>query len=80
MASIVVFSRMQVRTSCNGRRAGWWYSTSLVASSGTLAASEEAMQPRQAAFVVAAIEQAGRKPHAIGAAVFQTVQNFQRLG
>ena len=34
---MVVFSRMQVSTSCSGRRAGWWYSTSLVASSGTRA-------------------------------------------
>src|SRR6266403_1114452 len=34
------------------------------------------MQPRQAAAVVAAIEQAGGEPHAIGAAVLQALQDF----
>ena len=35
------------------------------------------LQPRQAALVVAAIQQAGRKPHAIGAAALQPVENFE---
>ena len=37
------------------------------------------MQPRQAALVVAAIEQACREPDAIGAALLQAVQDFMRL-
>ena len=36
------------------------------------------MQPRQPALVVAAVEQACGKPDAIGAAVFQSLQNFLR--
>ena len=38
------------------------------------------MQPRQAALVVAAVEQACREPHAIGAAVLQALQDFLRVG
>ena len=38
--------------------------------------ARQAMQPRQPALVVAAIEQACRKPDAIGAAVAQLLQNF----
>ena len=78
MASIVVFSRMQVSTSCSGRRAGWWYSTSLVASSGTFAASAMRCSPRQPALVVAAVEQARGEPDAIGAGVLQALQDFLR--
>ena len=37
----------------------------------------DAMQPRQTALVVAAIEQARGKPHAIGAALLQSLQNFK---
>ena len=39
----------------------------------------DAMEPRQTAPVVAAIQQAGRKPHAIGAAALQSIQNLQAL-
>ena len=37
------------------------------------------MQPRQAAAVVAAIEQARRQPHAVGAAVLQLGENISAL-
>ena len=37
------------------------------------------MQPDQAAPVIAAIQQAGRKPHAIGAAALQLIQNLKCL-
>ncbi len=40
--------------------------------------ARDAMQPRQPALVVAAVEQACGKPDAIGAAVFQPLQNFLR--
>ncbi len=35
------------------------------------------LQPRQPALVVTAIQQAGRQPHAIGAAAPQLVENFE---
>ncbi len=40
----------------------------------------EMMQPRQTAPVVAAVQQARRQPHAIGAALPQPVQDFQGAG
>jgi hypothetical protein len=37
----------------------------------------DAMEPHQTAPVVAAIQQAGRKPHPIGAAALQSIQNMK---
>ena len=39
----------------------------------------EAMKPRQTALVIAAIQQARCKPHAIGAAALQLIQNLKRF-
>ena len=37
------------------------------------------MKPNQTALVIAAIQQAGCKPHAIGAAVLQLIENLERF-
>ena len=39
----------------------------------------DAMEPHQTAPVVAAIQQARRKPHPIGAAALQSIQNIKRF-
>ncbi len=74
--SMVVFSRMQVRTSCSAaaRRdrdtARHWSRAAARRPSVAMRC-----KPRQTALVVAAIQQAGGEPHAIGAAAAQSLQH-----
>ena len=79
MASMVVFSRMQVSTSCK-RAAGGMVVQHLVGREQRHFCGErQTMQPRQPALVVAAVEQARGEPDAIGAGVLQALQDFLRV-